>query len=77
MNADSRTGPAVRERAVSWERVARALGERLRCHGDFAVCSDGHTEATALPDCAFCEDRRAFRLYQRKIGEPVDRGMTH
>ena len=76
-SATEPNAPIGRERPLSWERVARILGERLRCQGDYAVCEEGHTETEAVRDCPFCEDRHAFRIYQRKIGEKVDRGMTH
>ena len=51
-------------RTPTWRAVTDALAERMSYH---AHC-DYHPEAEADPDCPFCKDRDAYRLWERKSG---------
>lgn len=49
----------------SWRAVADALAERM---SHYAICK-AHPEAEADPDCPFCKDRAAYRMWERKSGQ--------
>lgn len=49
----------------SWRAVAHALAERMSHHDR----CDQHPEAQAAPDCPWCKDRAAYRLWQSKSGQ--------
>jgi hypothetical protein len=51
----------------SWREVAEVLAHRMENH---AYCLD-HSEANAEPDCAFCRDRAAYRVWERKAKVPA------
>ena len=57
------------ERLPGWAEVARILGERLENH---AGCPE-HPEETPVRDCPFCEDRIAYRLFERKMAAETAR----
>jgi hypothetical protein len=59
----------VAERLPSWKDVAATLAHSLAEH---AHC-DRHPESDPYDGCPFCEDRDAYRLWERKAGiDPVD-----
>lgn len=62
--------------APTWKAVADALGARLKHH---AYCED-HPESQPQPDCPFCKDRTAYRMWQGKAGvrdaPPEGRSMS-
>lgn len=58
----------VAERMPSWRELAERLGARMESH---AFCVD-HDETDPQSDCPYCQDRAAFRLYERKAGKRPD-----
>lgn len=51
--------PLIHGRA--WKVVADLLGERMENHGK--SCDNGHTDQTYDPECPFCQDIHAYRVY--------------
>jgi hypothetical protein len=55
-------------KGMSWEDVARLLGERMQHHA-FCDTHPGFDFARGLKDgCPFCLDKRAFLIFQAKSG---------
>lgn len=49
---------------MTWRQVAEVLAHRLVNH---AYC-EVHPESRPGEQCPFCDDRAAYRLWQRKAG---------
>lgn len=61
---DPPVGPVpARAERHSWRTVAIVLARRLEEH---AACA-AHPESSPDPDCPFCADRAAYRVFERKM----------
>lgn len=58
------------EKALSWEKLARLLADRLQ-YSDF--CDNGHDtiEEGLAEGCPNCDDREAMRQYRLKVPPPI------